>query len=179
LPRRTDDGLPERLLRVGRLPFEHGQAARSKKATGGPGLLIDPSNPAASVLYTKLTAAPPFGARMPFARSALDDATIACVLQWITTQVTPEGGADGAASEASSDDGPVTMGDDGSPAVGDGSSPDDATVGQPDTGSPPPLMDAGKTMDAKAPPRDAGNPTPDASQPRDSGGTAPADAAGD
>ena len=54
-----------------------------KMAAGGPGLLIDPDQPEASVLYSKLTAAPPFGSRMPLAAEALDDATVACVLAWI------------------------------------------------------------------------------------------------
>jgi hypothetical protein len=148
------------------------------KAMGGPGLLIDPSNPSASILYEKLTATPPFGLRMPDGQTPLDDATIACVLQWITTQVT-DGGEDGAASEASSDDGPPNMGDDGPPAPGDdGSSPEDGST-QPDTGSPPPV-DAGKMMDAKAPVKDASTPPPDASSVKDSGGgTPPADASGE
>jgi hypothetical protein len=54
-----------------------------KKAMGGPGLLIDPTTPAASVLYTKLTPTPPFGARMPLVGAPLSDADIACVLSWI------------------------------------------------------------------------------------------------
>jgi hypothetical protein len=54
------------------------------QATEGPGLLIDPSNPSASVLYLKVTASPPFGARMPSGKPPLDDATIACVLAWVT-----------------------------------------------------------------------------------------------
>jgi hypothetical protein len=149
------------------------------KSVGGTGLLVDPSNPSASVLYTKLTASPPFGARMPFGEPALDQATIACVLQWITTQVSDGGGAEDGSMEASSDDGPPALGDDGSQPGDDGSSPNDATTNPPpDTGTPPPPMDAGK--DAKAPPKDAGNPPMDASQPKDSGGgTPPSDAAGD
>jgi hypothetical protein len=62
-------------------------------ATEGPGLLIDPSAPSSSVLYLKLTAMPPFGARMPLA-GKLDDATIACVLAWITEQANAGGGSD-------------------------------------------------------------------------------------
>ena len=54
-----------------------------KKAMGGPGLLIDPTTPTASVLYTKLTPTPPFGARMPLVGAPLSDADIACVLSWI------------------------------------------------------------------------------------------------
>ena len=53
--------------------------------TEGQGLLIDPVTPNDSVMYTKLLASPPFGARMPTA-TALDAATIQCVLTWITTE---------------------------------------------------------------------------------------------
>ncbi len=142
------------------------------KAMGGTGLLIDPSNPSNSVLYTKLTAAPPFGVRMPFGQTPLDDATISCVLQWITMQVS-DAGEDGATPEASSDDGPA-LGDDGPAPGDDGSSPDDATTTPPpDTGSPP--VDAGKIVDASKP-KDASTPPVDASTPKDSGGTPPADA---
>jgi hypothetical protein len=56
-----------------------------KKASGGTGLLIDPSSPDQSVLYTKLTASPPFGSRMPLGGAPLDDTTVSCVLTWIET----------------------------------------------------------------------------------------------
>jgi hypothetical protein len=55
------------------------------RATGGSGYLIDPTDPKASVLYEKLTATPPFDSRMPLG-GQLDDATIACVLAYISTQ---------------------------------------------------------------------------------------------
>ncbi len=58
-----------------------------KKAMGGAGLLIDPTTPAASVLYTKLTATPPFGSRMPLVGGPLSDPDIACVLSWIESEV--------------------------------------------------------------------------------------------
>jgi hypothetical protein len=58
-----------------------------KAATGGPGLLIDPTHPAESVLYTKITANPPFGAQMPFATTKLDEGTQACFLSWIESSV--------------------------------------------------------------------------------------------
>ncbi len=54
-------------------------------AGAGPGLLIDPSAPSRSVVYTKLSASPPYGARMPFARTVLDDETTACVLAWVAS----------------------------------------------------------------------------------------------
>jgi hypothetical protein len=53
-------------------------------AAEGAGLLIDPTTPARSVVYTKLLANPPFGARMPTG-TPLDDATIQCVLAWVAT----------------------------------------------------------------------------------------------
>ena len=56
-------------------------------ATEGPGLLVDPTTPASSVLYAKVTAAPPFGARMPLGATPLSDQTIACVLAWITQAI--------------------------------------------------------------------------------------------
>ena len=54
-----------------------------KKAMGGPGLLIDPTNPSASVLYTKLGTPPPFLSRMPLVGTPLSSAQAACVLAWI------------------------------------------------------------------------------------------------
>jgi hypothetical protein len=65
-------------------------------ATEGPGLLVDPGTPSHSVLYTKLTTMPPFGARMPLG-SSLDEATIACVLSWVEEVAN---GARAGASEA-------------------------------------------------------------------------------
>jgi hypothetical protein len=52
-------------------------------ATEGPGLLVDPSAPTASILYLKLTASPPFGAQMPLGKRPLPEAMTACVLDWI------------------------------------------------------------------------------------------------
>jgi hypothetical protein len=59
----------------------------------GAGLLIDPADPAMSALYTKLTSTPPFGARMPLGGTPLDDATMGCLLTWISQQ-----GGDGGSS---------------------------------------------------------------------------------
>jgi hypothetical protein len=55
----------------------------ARGALGG-GVLVDPKAPKSSVLYTKLTSLPPYGSRMP-PGAPLDDATIACVLSWITS----------------------------------------------------------------------------------------------
>ena len=50
-------------------------------------VIVDPVDPAQSLLYTKLTANPPCGGRMPVG-GALGDADIACVLTWIQANVT-------------------------------------------------------------------------------------------
>jgi hypothetical protein len=55
-------------------------------ASEGAGFLIDATVPANSVVYTKLTSTPPFGARMPLT-GPLDDATVQCVLTWVTAEV--------------------------------------------------------------------------------------------
>jgi hypothetical protein len=70
-------------------------------ATGGPGLLIDPSTPSRSVLYAKLSATPPFGARMPLGAAPLDSPTLACVLGWITQQAKGASGVEGGPLEGS------------------------------------------------------------------------------
>jgi hypothetical protein len=54
-------------------------------ARGG-GFLVDPSHPSQSVVYAKLTLAPPFGSRMPLGKPTLDAATLACVLAWVSAQ---------------------------------------------------------------------------------------------
>jgi hypothetical protein len=64
-------------------------------STEGSGLLIDPSAPSSSVLYTKVTAKPPFGARMPEGATPLDSATIACVLAWVTQNISVTSGSEG------------------------------------------------------------------------------------
>jgi hypothetical protein len=58
-----------------------------KKAVGGPGLLIDPKDPAKSVLYTKLGSTPPFLSQMPLTGAKLDASTQACFLSWIEDQL--------------------------------------------------------------------------------------------
>jgi hypothetical protein len=92
-------------------------------ATGGRGVLVDPADPTASVLYEKLTPTPPFGARMPFIGQPLDDATMACVLDWISQLQGPDASSvDGGGSpppDAGGDAGPsgsrdVESGADGS-----------------------------------------------------------------
>jgi hypothetical protein len=145
-------------------------------AMGGPGFLIDPSTPAASVIYTKLTATPPFGVRMPFSEPALDEATIGCVLQWLTEQVDGGAGEGGTGEvDASASDG--TTSDDGSSTASDDGSPfDDGSLGGEDADSPDaaaPIIDAGSTPDAHMThPRDASAPeagAPEAGAAPDSG----------
>ena len=143
-------------------------------AMGGPGLLIDPSNPGASVLYTKVTATPPFGVRMPFGEPALDDATIGCVLQWVTEQVDGGAGEGGNTADAAASDG--TVGDEGSAAGDDGSSVHEASFGGDDGPAPEaaaPMVDAGSTPDAHV------THTHDASAPEASAPEAAADAESD
>jgi hypothetical protein len=76
----------------------------------GVGLLIDPSTPSKSVLYTKLLPNVPFGARMP-AGGSLDANTIQCALAWITSEATPAPAGSGDAGDGAiaSDDGAPTF----------------------------------------------------------------------
>jgi hypothetical protein len=134
-------------------------------ATEGAGLLIDPSDPRSSVLYTKLTATPPFGVRMPFNEPPLDDATIACVLQWVTVQV------DGGAGEGGAAGTDARVGDDEAAAgESDGSSSGEASLGEDGGASGEaavPTVDAGSEPDAHVThPRDA---APEASSSDDAG----------
>ena len=74
-------------------------------ATEGPGLLIAPSSPSDSILYLKLTATPPFGARMPLGGTPLDASTLACVLAWITQEASSVDAAPASIADASNGDG--------------------------------------------------------------------------
>jgi hypothetical protein len=59
-----------------------------KMASGGPGFLIDPSgDPDKSILYSKLTATPPYGLQMPMVGPKLDDTEMACMRAWISSSV--------------------------------------------------------------------------------------------
>jgi len=75
----------------------------SVMATEGPGLLVDPSAPSASILYLKLTASPPFGAEMPLGQKPLPEAMTACVLDWIESGEMASANAPGADGGAASD----------------------------------------------------------------------------
>ncbi len=59
------------------------------KASSMGGALLDPAFPSRSVLYTKLAASPPFGARMPLGSAPLDDAALACVSAWVASLAPP------------------------------------------------------------------------------------------
>ncbi|MBV9948799.1 MAG: hypothetical protein JOZ69_18270, partial [Myxococcales bacterium] len=63
-----------------------------KPASGGPGKLIDSSNPAQSVLLLKAAPNPPFGMRMPFGRAPLNPELTQCLQDWVFAQVAPDGG---------------------------------------------------------------------------------------
>jgi hypothetical protein len=58
-----------------------GPTSVSKGCTGHP--LVVPGKPEESLLYVKLTATPPCGARMPFGNGALPEAQIEMVRSWI------------------------------------------------------------------------------------------------
>jgi len=68
-------GLPARLV--------------GKTAHGGPGLLIDPQNPAQSVLLLKVTSNPPFQFQMPLGAPPLSPDEMACLQAWVQAAVTP------------------------------------------------------------------------------------------
>ncbi len=55
-----------------------------QSAMEGPGLLIDTSDPASSVLYLKMVSPPPFGSLMPLGGTPVSAANLACVLGWIS-----------------------------------------------------------------------------------------------
>lgn len=76
-------------------------------AVEGVGLLIDPSTPSKSVVYTKLLSTPPFGLRMPTAKP-LDDATTQCVLAWVTSEASSK-------ASSGSDGGPTAQPEAGAP----------------------------------------------------------------
>lgn len=78
-------------------------------ATEGPGLLVDPSAPGASILYLKLTASPPFGAQMPLGQKPLPGAMAACVLDWIDSGEMASGTAVEAGSASDATAPPVTV----------------------------------------------------------------------
>jgi len=99
----------------------------SVMATEGPGVLIDPSAPSASVLYRKLTASPPFGAQMPLGQKPLSGAMAACVLDWI------ESGEMATANPVEADAGPAS----------DSTAPGTEGAGRTDAG-----MSCQTTMDA-------------------------------
>jgi len=58
-----------------------GQTSSSKDCSGK--ALVVPGKPEESLFYTKLTASPPCGARMPFGGGALPDTQIEMVRSWI------------------------------------------------------------------------------------------------
>jgi hypothetical protein len=61
----------------------------NKQAHGGPGFIIDSSNPAQSVLLLKLTDTPPFQFQMPLGAPPLSADEITCLQAWVQAAVTP------------------------------------------------------------------------------------------
>lgn len=157
-------------------------------AMGGPGLLVDPTNPQDSVLYQKLTASPPYGARMPFGETPLDPTTIACMLGWIDGLIAGDAGADGSLLEADGS----SLGDDGSSPSGDGTGIGDGSSGgapsdsggsgqgtttntTPDASHGTTPSDAGVHSTHDASTHDASSSVPDATAPEDAGASDDAD----
>jgi hypothetical protein len=68
-------GLPARLV--------------NKQAHGGPGLLIDASNPSQSVMLLKVSDNPPFQFQMPLGAPSLTPDETACLTAWVQAAVTP------------------------------------------------------------------------------------------
>jgi hypothetical protein len=68
-------GLPQRLV--------------NKAAHGGPGLLIDPKDPAQSVLLLKVTDNPPFQFQMPLGLDPLSKDEFACLQAWVDAAAAP------------------------------------------------------------------------------------------
>lgn len=71
-----------------------GQRLAGKDSITCDGKLIDPGNPDASVLYTKLSDPPPCGSRMPLAHPELEESDKEAIRKWIL-------GLDGSCSGAS------------------------------------------------------------------------------
>ncbi len=60
---------------------------RGKRAVAGPGLLLDPADPEASLLYRKMTSPPPFGGTMP--STPLAPQVVDCVRKWTALATAP------------------------------------------------------------------------------------------
>ena len=69
-------------------------------------LLINPTTPSESAIYTKVTANAPYGERMPFGLPLLDPATQTCILQWVIATVAsaPAGSSSGGADAGTTTD---------------------------------------------------------------------------
>jgi hypothetical protein len=119
-------GLPGRLLGITSLE--------------GAGLLVDPSAPEKSALYTKIGDPPPAGARMPLGGAPVSPEVRACVLAWLGTPPAPasrEAGAPEMPSLPVDDDGGAPHADEA------GAPPDDDAATPPDEdGATPPDDDA-------------------------------------
>ena len=78
----------------------------NKKPSKGTGVIVDPVNPQASVIYKRITSKNPAD-RMPSgADEPLPAGEIACILEWLKTAEAPSDGGttDGAATDAAPSD---------------------------------------------------------------------------
>jgi hypothetical protein len=55
-----------------------------KRASGGPGYIIDHQQPLQSVILTKVSANPPFNFQMPLGAPPLAADEVACIQMWVT-----------------------------------------------------------------------------------------------
>lgn len=86
IPKCADNGCHNASVRMAELDLASPDLRSrlvGKSAVGGAGLLVSPTEPEKSVLYTKLDPVPPFGGVMP--STPLDKTTIACVLEWVVS----------------------------------------------------------------------------------------------
>lgn len=72
-----------------------GARVAGQPAVGCTGLLADPANPEQSILYRKLTDAPPCGGRMPSIGEPLTPDEMECVREWIASLGAASGGSGG------------------------------------------------------------------------------------
>jgi cellulose 1,4-beta-cellobiosidase len=87
---------------------------------------IDTANPSQSVLLTKLTSTPPFGAQMPYLSTPLSSSQIQCVTEWVDAQASAgsssTGGDDGGTGSSTSSSSGASSSTSSSSSSGTGSS---------------------------------------------------------
>jgi hypothetical protein len=75
------------------------QRVSGAAGSGCVGVLADPSNPEASLLYTKVLDAPTCGTRMPLTGDPLTEDELSCVRDWISGLLPPAEGCEGCVCE--------------------------------------------------------------------------------